>query len=63
MSTYMIFSNCPGHIADIVRPSGIDLQLLDSDGNVWELIQLWLEHGMKIYKCLEGLKLCTRLTG
>lgn len=35
-------------IADIVRPSGIDLQMLDSDGNIWELIPLWLEHGINI---------------
>jgi uroporphyrinogen decarboxylase len=35
-------------IADIVNPSEIDLQMLDSDGNVMELIPLWLEHGINI---------------
>jgi len=34
-------------IEKIARPS-IDLQMLDSDGNIWELIPLWLEYGINI---------------
>ncbi len=35
-------------IEKIVRPAGIDLQMLDCDGNIWELIPLWLELGINI---------------
>ena len=36
-------------IEKIVRPSsGIDLQMLDCDGNIRELIPLWLEYGINL---------------
>ncbi len=35
-------------IGKFARNSSIDLQMLDSDGNIWELIPLWLKHGINI---------------
>ena len=40
-------------VTDILRSSGIDVISVDSDGNVNELIPLWLECGINFYNPLE----------
>ncbi len=45
-------------ITDVLRQSGIDVILLDSDGNIEELIPLWLEVGVNyLYpmECAAGM--------
>jgi uroporphyrinogen decarboxylase len=42
-----------GRIQKIARQYDIDLQWLDSDGNIWELIPLWLEFGINILLPME----------
>ncbi len=35
-------------VTSIAKQHGVDLHMMDSDGNVWELIPLWLEQGINI---------------
>ncbi len=35
-------------VSNIADNAGLDLRMLDSDGNIWELIPLWLEQGINI---------------
>ncbi len=41
-------------IQKIATKYGIDLQFLDSDGNVWELIPIWLEFGINVIMPMEA---------
>ncbi len=41
-------------IQKIAKQYSIDLQWLDSDGNIWELIPLWLEFGINILLPMEA---------
>ncbi len=46
---------CPyyARIQKIATKYGIDLQFLDSDGNIWEIIPIWLEFGINVLLPME----------